>query len=37
VETYVSRILNKLGFESRVQIATWALQIGLAESLADDS
>lgn len=25
VETYVTRILNKLGFDSRVQIATWAL------------
>jgi non-specific serine/threonine protein kinase len=29
VETYVSRILNKLGFESRVQIATWAMEHGL--------
>jgi len=26
VETYVTRILSKLGFESRVQIATWMLQ-----------
>ena len=25
VETYVTRILNKLGFDSRVQIATWAI------------
>lgn len=29
-ETYVSRILNKLGYDSRVQIATWALEQGLA-------
>ena len=29
VETYVTRILNKLGFDSRVQIATWALEVGL--------
>ena len=26
VETYVTRILNKLGFDSRVQIATWAIE-----------
>jgi len=26
VETYVTRILGKLGFESRVQIATWAME-----------
>lgn len=37
VETYVSRILNKLGFDSRVQIATWAMQVGLAEHPADES
>jgi non-specific serine/threonine protein kinase len=30
VETYVTRILNKLGFDSRVQIATWAVERGLA-------
>jgi predicted ATPase/DNA-binding CsgD family transcriptional regulator len=30
VETYVTRMLNKLGFESRVQIATWAIEKGLA-------
>jgi DNA-binding CsgD family transcriptional regulator len=30
VETYVTRILNKLGFDSRVQIATWAVEKGLA-------
>ena len=29
VETYVTRILNKLGFYSRVQIATWAVEKGL--------
>jgi non-specific serine/threonine protein kinase len=28
VETYVSRILNKLGFDSRVQIATWMVEKG---------
>jgi predicted ATPase/DNA-binding NarL/FixJ family response regulator len=29
VETYVTRIFNKLGFTSRVQIATWAVEKGL--------
>jgi DNA-binding CsgD family transcriptional regulator len=29
VETYVTRILNKLGFDSRVQVATWAVEKGL--------
>jgi non-specific serine/threonine protein kinase len=29
VETYVTRILNKLGFDSRVQIATWTIEKGL--------
>jgi predicted ATPase/DNA-binding CsgD family transcriptional regulator len=29
-ETYVTRILDKLGFGSRVQIATWAAERGLA-------
>jgi predicted ATPase/DNA-binding CsgD family transcriptional regulator len=29
VETYVTRILNKLGFGSRVHIATWAVEKGL--------
>ena len=29
VETYVTRMLNKLGFDSRVQIATWAVEKGL--------
>ncbi len=32
VETYVTRILIKLGFDSRVQIATWAREVGLPES-----
>jgi len=31
VETYVTRILNKLGFNSRVQIATWAMEKGLTK------
>jgi DNA-binding CsgD family transcriptional regulator len=29
VETYVTRIRNKLGLDSRVQIATWAIEKGL--------
>jgi non-specific serine/threonine protein kinase len=29
VETYVSRILNKLNYDSRVQIATWAVEKGI--------
>jgi non-specific serine/threonine protein kinase len=29
VETYVTRILGKLGFTSRVQIATWAIEVNL--------
>jgi len=29
VETYVTRILNKLGLESRVQVATWAIEKGI--------
>jgi len=32
VETYVTRILNKLGFDSRVQIATWAVEKGLVST-----
>jgi DNA-binding NarL/FixJ family response regulator len=32
VETYVMRIFNKLGFDSRVQVATWALEKGLGGS-----
>jgi DNA-binding CsgD family transcriptional regulator/tetratricopeptide (TPR) repeat protein len=35
VETYVTRILNKLGFDSRVQIATWAVEKGLIASKKD--
>ncbi len=31
VETYVTRMLGKLGFNSRVQIATWTIQKGLIE------
>jgi predicted ATPase/DNA-binding CsgD family transcriptional regulator len=31
VETYVTRIMNKLGFDSRVQIATWAVKQGLTQ------
>lgn len=31
VETYVTRILNKLGFNSRVQIATWMIEKGFDE------
>jgi DNA-binding NarL/FixJ family response regulator len=30
IETYVTRILSKLDFDSRVQIATWAVEKGLA-------
>jgi predicted ATPase/DNA-binding CsgD family transcriptional regulator len=36
VETYVSRILNKLGFDSRVQIATWAVEVDLASAIKDN-
>ena len=32
VETYITRILDKLGFGSRVQIATWAVERGLISS-----
>lgn len=32
VETYVTRILDKLGFQSRVQIATWAMEKQLGQS-----
>jgi non-specific serine/threonine protein kinase len=35
VETYVTRILNKLGFDSRVRIATWAIEKGLASPVHD--
>jgi DNA-binding CsgD family transcriptional regulator len=33
VETYVTRILNKLSFDSRVQIATWAVEKDLYRDL----
>ena len=33
IETYVTRILDKLGFSSRVQIATWAVEKGFISSL----
>lgn len=35
VEAHVSRILSKLGFSSRTQIATWAVDKGLAEAPQD--
>ena len=35
IETYVTRILNKLGFDSRVQIATWVIERRLVESVHD--
>jgi DNA-binding NarL/FixJ family response regulator len=31
IETYVTRVLNKLGFDSRVQIATWMIEKGFNE------
>lgn len=31
IETYVTRILNKLDFDSRVQIATWVMKVGLED------
>jgi predicted ATPase/DNA-binding CsgD family transcriptional regulator len=31
IETYVTRVLNKLGFDSRVQIATWMIGKGFNE------
>ena len=38
VEIYATRILNKLGYDSRVQIAIWAVEKGLAQpqKTADD-
>jgi len=36
IETYVTRILGKLNFESRVQIATWATEKGLYSSTRDN-
>jgi len=35
VETYITRILNKLGFDSRVQIATWVVEKGLGAPIHD--
>ena len=32
VETYVTRILSKLSFDSRIQIAAWAVEKGLGSS-----
>jgi non-specific serine/threonine protein kinase len=37
IETYVTRILNKLGFDSRVQIATWAIEKGLYKKESHES
>lgn len=37
IETYITRILNKLGFNSRVQIATWAVQAKLTDPSSDES
>jgi DNA-binding CsgD family transcriptional regulator len=31
VETHITHIFNKLGFDSRVQIAVWAVEKGLAQ------
>ena len=35
VEAHVTRILSKLGFTSRAQIAAWAVGKGLAEAPSD--
>jgi DNA-binding NarL/FixJ family response regulator len=35
VEAHVTRILTKLGFTSRAQIAAWAVAKGLAEAPQD--
>ena len=35
VEAHVSRILSKLGFSSRAQIAAWAVDKGLASAPQD--
>ncbi len=29
VDTHVTNILNKLGFDSRSQVAAWAVRVGL--------
>ena len=36
VEAHITRILNKLGFSSRTQIAVWAVEQGLARVIRDD-
>ncbi len=36
VETHITHILNKLGFDNRVQIATWAVNHGLARPMTPD-
>ncbi|HZY42491.1 MAG TPA: LuxR C-terminal-related transcriptional regulator, partial [Anaerolineae bacterium] len=36
VEAHITRILNKLGFDNRVQIATWAMNHGLASPIPPD-
>jgi DNA-binding NarL/FixJ family response regulator len=36
VEAHITRILDKLGFKSRTEIATWAVTKGLAQ-MPDDS
>ena len=36
VETYITRILNKLGFNSRVQIATWAVEASLPKPTGEN-
>jgi len=35
VEAHVTRILSKLGFTSRAQVAAWAVAKGLAEAPSD--
>jgi DNA-binding NarL/FixJ family response regulator len=37
VEAHITRILNKLGFSSRTQIAVWAVEQGLARAPGDDA
>ena len=37
VEAHITRILNKLGFDNRVQIATWAVNHGLTPAPYPDS
>ena len=36
VEAHITRILDRLGFKSRTEIAAWAVSKGLAE-ISDDS